>query len=89
MKYVIISLQSGKIESEGPVLLIKANPLLNDTENSQSLPQSIHEESEGTQYFAFKISVDLIDTFINALEESKMDRNFWNPNLRTMNWKVC
>lgn len=81
MKYVIISLRSGKIESEGPVLLIKANPLLNDTENIQSLPGSIHEESEGTQNFAFKISVDLIDTFIDALEESKRDRNFWNPNL--------
>ena len=81
MKYVIISLQSGKIESEDPVLLIKANPLLNETENSQSLPKSIHEESEGPHNFAFKISVDLIDTFINALEDSKRDRNFWNPNL--------
>lgn len=80
MKYVIISFQSGKIDSEGPVLLIKANQLSEETENSQTLPQSVHEESEDTHNFAFKISVDLIDTFIKALEDSKMNQNFWEPN---------
>lgn len=82
MKYVIISLQSGRVESVGPLLLIKANPILEPkVAETRPLPDAMHEESPNTQNFAYKISVDLIDAFISALEDSKADKNFWEPNM--------
>ena len=82
MKYVIISLQSGRIPSIGPLLLIKANPIQNyESVYGNKLPSTIHEESSNTKNFVFKISVDLIDAFIRALEESKADRYFWEPQM--------
>lgn len=82
MKYAIISLQSGRVESIGPLLLIKANPL-QESEGvlKTPLPEAMHKESQNTQNFAYKISCDLIDTFIKALEDSKADKNFWEPNM--------
>ena len=82
MKYVIISLQSGRVESVGPLLLIKANPILEPkVSETRPLPDTMHKESPNTQNFAYKISVELIDAFISALEDSKADKKFWEPNL--------
>ena len=82
MKHVIISLESGRVESVGPLLLIKANPILKDEYLSgNKLPESLHKESPNTKNFVFKISVDLIDVFIKALEDSKADKKFWEPNM--------
>lgn len=81
MKYVIISLQSGRVESVGPLLLIKANPILEPkVSETRPLPDTMHKESPNTQNFAYKISVELIDAFISALEDSKADKKFWEPN---------
>lgn len=82
MKYVVISLQSGKVESVGPLLLIKANPI-QETETlfDNKLSDSYHKESPDTKNFVFKISLDLIDAFIKALNESEAERNFWEPNM--------
>lgn len=82
MKYVIISLQSGRVRSVGPLLLIKANPIQDSkVAETRPLPDAMHQESPSTQNFAYKISVDLIDAFISALEDSKADKNFWEPNM--------
>ena len=82
MKYVIISLQSGRVESVGPLLLIKANPIQEPkVAETRPLPDMLHKESPNTQNFAYKISVELIDAFISALEDSKADKNFWEPNM--------
>ena len=82
MKYVIISLQSGRVQSVGPLLLIKANPIQNiDTVSGKKLPDIMHKEFQDTKNFVFKISVDLIDTFIKALEDSKAENKFWEPNM--------
>ena len=82
MKYVIISLQSGRVKSDGPLLLIKANPI-KDIENLsvKPLPSVIHEESQNTAHFAFKISIELIEAFAKALEDSKAEKRFWEPNM--------
>ena len=82
MKYAIISLQSGRVESIGPLLLIKANPL-QESEGvlKTPLPEAMHKESQNTQNFAYKISCDLIDTFIKALEDCKADKKFMEPNM--------
>lgn len=82
MKYVLLSLQSGRVESVGPLLLIKANPIQDsDIVSNSKLPSTIHQESSNTNNFVFKISVDLIDAFIKALEESKADKYFWEPKM--------
>ena len=43
MKYAIISLESGRIESVGPLLLIKANPIQEaETISDNKLPEKYH-----------------------------------------------
>lgn len=81
MKHVIISLESGKIESVGPLLLIKANPIQSEDMSGKKLPETYHKESPNTKNFVFKITVDLIDAFIKALDDSKADKNFWEPKM--------
>lgn len=82
MKYVLLSLQSGRVESVGPLLLIKANPIQeSDIVSNNKLPDTIHQESSNTNNFVFKISVDLIDAFIKALEESRANKYFWDPKM--------
>ncbi len=54
MKYAIISLQSGRVESIGPLLLIKANPLQESEGGIKTpLPEAMHKESQNTQNFAY------------------------------------
>ena len=81
MKHVIISLESGRVESIGPLLLIKANPIQEETMFGNKLPEALHKESPNTKNFVFKISMDLIEAFIKALEDSKADKKFWDPNM--------
>ncbi len=82
MKYVIVSLQSGKVESIGPLLLIKANPIQESVALiTKPLSDTMHKESKNTHIFAYKISFDLINTFIKALEDSKANKNLWEPNM--------
>lgn len=79
MKYVIISLESGRVEPFGPMLLIKANPIQEETVLGSKLPDTFHKESNNTQNFVFRISIELIDAFINALDDSKAEKRFWEP----------
>lgn len=82
MKHVLISLESGRVESVGPMLLIKANPVPEEVSASGSkLPDSLHNESPITRNFVFKISIELIDAFIEALDDSKAEKRYWEPNM--------
>lgn len=82
MKYIIISLQTGKVEKIGPLMLVKANPI-NDTQQTLDnvLSEDLRKESQITRYFAFKISIALIDAFASAINDCKAGKFLWEPDM--------
>mgnify|MGYP003289460551 CR=1 FL=1 len=84
MGYVIIEVRKAFIESDGDILLVKANPVKETMSAfSRIFGKRYHQfsitESDETETFLFPFSEENAQYYVQIANQSQKDGNFWEP----------